>query len=61
MQCLDYSPATVPEKELDERRFHTVGEPQEEGMMSTVSSFSVRNQGLIDQQEKGVTSEGVAS
>ena len=29
---------------------HTVGKPQEEGMMSTAASFPlVRNQGLIDQ------------
>jgi hypothetical protein len=34
----------------DERRLHTVGEPQEEDMISTPASFlSVRNQGLIDQ------------
>ena len=40
----------------------TVRKPQEEGMMSTATSFPlVRNQGLIDQQEKRVTSEGVAS
>jgi hypothetical protein len=41
---------------------HTIGEPQEQSMMRTVEIFpSVRNQGLIDQQEKGMTSEGVAS
>jgi hypothetical protein len=41
---------------------HTVGEPQAEGMMSTVANFpSVKNQDLIDQYEKGVTSEGVSS
>jgi hypothetical protein len=46
----------------DECREHTVGEPQEKGMMNTVASFqSVRNQCLIDQLEKGVPSEGVAS
>ena len=38
-----------------------VGKPQEEGVMSTAASFpSVPNQGLIDQLEKGVTSEDVA-
>jgi hypothetical protein len=38
-----------------------VGKPQEKGVMSTAASVpSVGNQGVIDQYEKGVISEGVA-
>ena len=34
------SPATAPEKELDGPKYiELVGEPQEEGMMSTAASF----------------------
>ena len=40
---------------------YCVGYPKLKVMMSTTASFpSVRNQGLLNQEEKGVASEGVA-